>query len=66
MAGQPGAGLNVDKVMATGKVVAFALVSIYGSGEGAATSIESGITLLDRALASWAQHGIPRSKSVMS
>ena len=49
----------VDTVMATGKVVAFALVSIYGSGEGAETSIESGITLLRGSLASWKKHGMP-------
>jgi arginase len=51
----------VDIVLATGKVVAFALVSIYGTGAGAATSIQSGITLLDRALASWVLHGMPQN-----
>ena len=50
----------VDTVMATGKVIAFALVSVYGKGEGAETSIHSGITLLRGALSSWKRHGMPR------
>jgi arginase len=49
----------IDIVMATGKVIAFALVSVYGKGEGAETSIQSGITLLRGAMAAWKRHGIP-------
>jgi arginase len=49
----------VDSVMATGKVAAFALVSLYGAGKGAEISIQSGITLLHGSLASWKQYGMP-------
>lgn len=49
----------IDTVMATGKVVAFALVSVYGKGEGAEKSVESGIALLGGALARWKRHGMP-------
>lgn len=49
----------VDTVMATNKVVAFAIVSVYGMGEGAETSIQSGITLLRGGLTSWKKHGMP-------
>jgi len=49
----------IDTVMATGKVVAFALVSVYGKGEGAEKSVGSGIELLRGALVRWKQHGMP-------
>jgi len=49
----------IDTVMATGKVVAFALVSVYGKGVGAEKSIESGIKLLRGGLSSWKRYGIP-------
>ena len=47
----------IDTVMATGKVVAFALVSVYGKGEGAEKSVASGIELLHGALTRWKQYG---------
>jgi len=47
----------VDAVMATGKVVALALVSIYNQGEDGPTSIRSAIELLRRGLLSWKGHG---------
>ena len=47
----------VDTVMATGKVVAFALVSIYNRGNEGLVSMTSGIELLRRGLRSWRKHG---------
>lgn len=49
----------VDNVMATGKVAALALVSVYGAGEGSAVSVASGIALLRAGLASWRRYGLP-------
>jgi len=49
----------VDTVMATGKVVALAVVSVYGEGEGSERTVASGIELLRGSLASWQQHGHP-------
>lgn len=48
----------VDLVMATGKVAAYAVVSVYGEGEGSQTSVASGIELLRGGLAAWRQHGM--------
>ena len=48
-----------ETVMATGKVIAYAVVSVYAEGEGADTSIESGIELLRSGLDSWSRNGIP-------
>lgn len=48
----------LDVVMATGKVAVLALVSVYGAGEGAETSIASGVEVLERGLASWAVRGM--------
>jgi arginase len=50
----------IETVMATGKVVAFALVSVYGKGEGADSSIQSGIDLLRGGLVAWKQYGLPQ------
>jgi arginase len=49
----------VDTVMATGKVVALAVVSVYGEGEGSETTVASGIELIRGSLAAWRQHGLP-------
>lgn len=51
----------IEIVMATGKVVAYAVVSIYAEGEGAETSVQSGIELLRGGLESWSRHGLPES-----
>jgi arginase len=53
----------IETVMATGKVIAYAVVSIYGEGEGHETSIESGIELLRSGLDSWNRNGMPESTS---
>jgi arginase len=49
----------IDTVVATGKVIAFALVSVYGEGEGSDTSVASGIELIQSGLESWSRHGMP-------
>lgn len=49
----------IDTVMATGKVAALALVSVYGAGEGSAVSVASGIALLRAGLVSWQRYGLP-------
>jgi arginase len=48
----------VDTVMATGKVVAYAVVSVYGEGENSETTVASGIELVRGGLESWRRHGI--------
>jgi len=49
----------VEAVMATGKVVAFAVVSVYGQGEGSEVSVASGVELIRAGLESWRRHGLP-------
>jgi arginase len=49
----------IDTVMATGKVVALAVVSVYGEGEGSQVSVASGIELIRSGLESWHRHGLP-------
>ena len=49
----------VNTVMATGKVVALAVVSVYGEGEGSETSVASGIALIRGSLTAWQKHGLP-------
>lgn len=43
----------IEIVMATGKVAAYAVVSVYGAGEGHETSISSGLGLIRAGLESW-------------
>jgi arginase len=49
----------IDTVMATAKVAALAVVSVYGEGEGSAVSVASGIELIGGALQSWRRYGLP-------
>lgn len=49
----------IETVMATGKVVAYGVVSVYGEEEGKEVSVASGIELLRGGLASWRRHGLP-------
>jgi arginase len=49
----------IETVMATGKVVAYAVVSVYGEGEGSETTVASGIELIRGGLESWRRHGLP-------
>jgi arginase len=48
----------IDTVMATGKVAAYAVVSVYGEGEGAEVMIESGMALIRSGLESWKKYGM--------
>jgi len=47
-----------DAIFATGKVAAFAVVSVYGDGPGGEVSVASGKELIGAGLASWARHGM--------
>jgi arginase len=49
----------IDTVMSTGKVAAFAVVSVYGEGAGSAVSVASGIDLIGGGLQSWRRYGLP-------
>jgi arginase len=50
----------IEMVMATGKVVALAVVSVYFEGQEANVDLASGVELVRGALASWRRHGMPR------
>jgi arginase len=49
----------IEMVMATGKVAALAVVSVYGEGDGSAISVASGIELIGSALSAWRRYGLP-------
>ncbi len=49
----------IETVMATGKVVTYALVSVWPNGEGGDVAVASGIEMLKRGLESWKKHGYP-------
>jgi arginase len=49
----------IQLVMATGKVSAFAVVSVYGGEPGRERSIESGIGLISAGLERWKTNGVP-------
>jgi len=49
----------IETVMATGKVVTFALVSVWPTGEGGDVAVASGIEMLKGGLESWKKHGFP-------
>lgn len=51
----------IDTVMATGKVVAYAVVSVYGEGEGHEITQASGIEMIRAGLESWTRHGLDRA-----
>jgi arginase len=48
----------IQTVMATGKVAALAVVSVYGEGAGCDTSVASGMELIRGSLTAWRQHGM--------
>lgn len=50
----------VDVVMATGKVAAFAVVSVYGEGEGSEISVQSGKALIRGGLERWKKYGMAK------
>jgi arginase len=47
----------VETVMATGKVVTFALVSVWRDGDGGDIALASGIELLRGSIEAWRRHG---------
>jgi arginase len=49
----------IETVMATGKVVVLAVVSVYGEGPGSETSVASGIELIRGGLQAWHNYGLP-------
>ena len=49
----------IEAVMATGKVAALAVVSVYGEGAGSDVAVASGIELIQAGLKSWRRHGLP-------
>ncbi|HEX5165183.1 MAG TPA: arginase family protein [Thermomicrobiales bacterium] len=49
----------IDTVMATGKVVAYALVSVWPNGEGGDVAVASGVEMLKGGLEAWKKHGYP-------
>ncbi len=53
----------IDTVMATGKVAAFAVVSVYGEGDGHEIAQASGIELIGSGLELWRKYGLPESKA---
>jgi arginase len=46
----------IDTVMATGKVAAYAVVSIWTDGDGGKTALDSGLQLLHGGLEAWKRH----------
>ncbi len=48
----------IDTVMATGKVAAYAVVSVYGEGEGSEIMINSGMALIRGGLEKWKKYGM--------
>jgi len=50
----------IETVMATGKVVAYAVVSVYFEGQDAEVDLASGVSLVRGGLAAWRRHGMPR------
>jgi arginase len=51
----------IETVMATQKVIAFAVVSVYGEGEGSEVSVASGKQLIATGLETWRRYGQPPS-----
>ena len=49
----------IEAVMSTEKVVALAVVSVYGEGEGSAISVASGTELIGGGLEAWRRYGLP-------
>jgi arginase len=47
----------IETVMATGKVAAFAVVSVYGAGPGSEVSVPAGVELIGSGLQAWSRYG---------
>ena len=50
----------IETVMATGKVVAYAVVSVYFGGQNADVDLASGVSLVRGGLSAWRRHGMTR------
>jgi arginase len=48
----------VETVIATGKVVTYAVVSVWANGEGGDTAVASGVKLLEGGVAAWKRGGV--------
>jgi arginase len=48
----------VETVMATGKVVTYAIVSVWADGEGGDTAVDSGVKLLQGGMEAWRRGGV--------
>src|SRR3954470_16037667 len=48
----------IDTVMATGKVVTYAMVAVWADGDGGDVAVDSGVKLIAGGLESWRRHGI--------
>ncbi|MFM9105852.1 MAG: arginase family protein [Chloroflexota bacterium] len=48
----------IGRVMATGKVSVFGLVSVWAHGEGGATAVQSAVSVLGAALQAWTRSGL--------
>jgi arginase len=48
----------IDTVMATGKVVTYAMVSVWADGDGGDVAVDSGVKLIAGGLESWCRHGL--------
>ncbi len=51
----------IDTVMATGKVIAFAVVSVYGEGEGHEITQQSGIEMVEAGIQGFERYGMPEA-----
>lgn len=49
----------VETIMATGKVAAYAVVSVYAGGAGRERNLASGMALIEGGLRSWRRYGLP-------
>src|SRR5215217_1127425 len=47
----------IDIVMATGKVVTYAMVAVWAEGDGGDVAVDSGVKLIEGGLESWRRHG---------
>ncbi|MGI9252323.1 MAG: arginase family protein [Thermomicrobiales bacterium] len=54
----PQVSAAIERVMATGKVAVFGLVSIWAHGEGGSVAVESALTVLRGAIEAWSRGGV--------
>ncbi|MFV9505719.1 MAG: arginase family protein [Oscillochloridaceae bacterium umkhey_bin13] len=54
----PQAHAIMDLTLATGKVAVFAVVSVFGNGEGREAGVAAGVSLIQNGMAAWKQYGM--------